>query len=284
MEMLLNGKEVAKKIKEDLKLEVDQIKEKGIIPKLAVVMVGNNEASKVYVKNKSKACDTIGVEFEEFLLEENTTEEELFELIDRLNEDKNINGILVQAPIPKHLDQNKAFRRIKPEKDVDGFNPINVGDLSIGNDCFISCTPYGVMKILEYYNIGLEGKNAVVLGRSNIVGKPMVQCLLSKNATVTVCHSRTQNIKEITKNADILIAAIGKAKFVTEDMVKEGAIVIDVGINRLDNGKICGDVDFEAVESKVKAITPVPGGVGPMTIAMLMNNLVKATKLQNNLD
>ncbi len=284
MEILLNGKEVAKKIKEDLKIEVDQIKEKGIIPKLAVVMVGNNEASKVYVKNKSKACDTIGVEFEEFLLDENTTEEELFELIDRLNEDKNINGILVQAPIPKHLDQNKAFRRIKPEKDVDGFNPINVGDLSIGNDCFISCTPYGVMKILEYYNIELEGKNAVVLGRSNIVGKPMVQCLLSKNATVTVCHSRTQNIKEITKNADILIAAIGKAKFVTEDMVKEGAIVIDVGINRLDNGKICGDVDFEAVENKVKAITPVPGGVGPMTIAMLMNNLVKATKLQNNLD
>ena len=284
MEMLLNGKEVAKKIKEDLKLEVDAIKEKGIIPKLAVVMVGNNEASKVYVKNKSKACDTIGVEFEEFLLEEDTTEEELFELIDRLNEDKNINGILVQAPIPKHLDQNKAFRRIKPEKDVDGFNPINVGDLSIGNDCFISCTPFGVMKILEYYNIELEGKNAVVLGRSNIVGKPMVQCLLSKNATVTVCHSRTQNIKEITKNADILIAAIGKAKFVTEDMVKEGAIVIDVGINRLDNGKICGDVDFEAVESKVKAITPVPGGVGPMTIAMLMNNLVKATKLQNGLN
>ena len=284
MEMLLNGKEVAKKIKEDLKLEVDQIKEKGIIPKLAVVMVGNNEASKVYVKNKSKACDTIGVAFEEFLLDENITEEELFKLIDRLNEDKNINGILVQAPIPKHLDQNKVFRRIKPEKDVDGFNPINVGDLSIGNDCFISCTPYGVMKILEYYNIELEGKNAVVLGRSNIVGKPMVQCLLSKNATVTVCHSRTQNIKEITKNADILIAAIGKAKFVTEDMVKEGAIVIDVGINRLDNGKICGDVDFETVESKVKAITPVPGGVGPMTIAMLMNNLVKATKLQNNLD
>ena len=284
MENLLNGKEVAKEIKSNLKLEVDKLKENGIIPKLAVIMVGNNEASKVYVKNKSKACDTIGVEFEEFLLEENTTEEELFELIDRLNEDKNINGILVQAPIPKHLDQNKAFRRIKPEKDVDGFNPINVGDLSIGNDCFISCTPYGVMKILEYYNIGLEGKNAVVLGRSNIVGKPMVQCLLSKNATVTVCHSRTQNIKEITKNADILIAAIGKAKFVTEDMVKEGAIVIDVGINRLDNGKICGDVDFEAVESKVKAITPVPGGVGPMTIAMLMNNLVKATKLQNNLD
>lgn len=284
MEMLLNGKEVAKKIKEDLKVEVDELKEKGINPKLAVIMVGNNEASKVYVKNKSKACNTIGVEFEEFLLEENISEKELFDLIDRLNDDNSINGILLQAPIPKHLDQNKAFRRIKPEKDVDGFNPINVGDLSIGNDCFISCTPYGVMKILEYYNIDLEGKNAVVLGRSNIVGKPMVQCLLSKNATVTICHSRTQNIKEITKNADILIAAIGKAKFVTEEMVKDGAIVIDVGINRLENGKICGDVDFTAVESKVKAITPVPGGVGPMTIAMLMSNLVKATKLQNNID
>ena len=284
MEMLLNGKEVSKKIKGDLKIVVDGLKEKEIFPKLAVIMVGNNEASKVYVKNKSKACNTIGVEFEEFLLEEDTTEQELFGLIDKLNDDDSINGILLQAPIPKHLDQNKAFRRIKPEKDVDGFNPINVGDLSIGNDCFISCTPYGVMKILEYYNIELEGKNAVVLGRSNIVGKPMVQCLLSKNATVTICHSRTKNIKEITKNADILIAAIGKAKFVTEDMVKEGAIVIDVGINRLDNGKICGDVDFDAVESKVRAITPVPGGVGPMTIAMLMNNLVKATKLQKNID
>ena len=284
MEMLLNGKEVSKKIKGDLKIVVDGLKEKKIFPKLAVIMVGNNEASKVYVKNKSKACNTIGVEFEEFLLEEDTTEQELFGLIDKLNDDDSINGILLQAPIPKHLDQNKAFRRIKPEKDVDGFNPINVGDLSIGNDCFISCTPYGVMKILEYYNIELEGKNAVVLGRSNIVGKPMVQCLLSKNATVTICHSRTKNIKEITKNADILIAAIGKAKFVTEDMVKEGAIVIDVGINRLDNGKICGDVDFDAVESKVRAITPVPGGVGPMTIAMLMNNLVKATKLQKNID
>lgn len=284
MEILLNGKEVSKKIKEDLKVEVDRLKSRGINPKLAVIMVGNNEASKVYVKNKSKACNTIGVEFEEFLLQEDISEQELFSLIDRLNEDDSVNGILLQAPIPKHLDQNKAFRRIKPEKDVDGFNPINVGDLSIGNDCFISCTPYGVMKILEYYNIELEGKNAVVLGRSNIVGKPMVQCLLSKNATVTVCHSRTQNIKEITKNADILIAAIGKPKFVTEDMVKDGAVVIDVGINRLDNGKICGDVDFENVESKVKAITPVPGGVGPMTIAMLVSNLVKATKLQNNID
>ena len=283
-EKILNGKLVAKEIKSSLKIEVDSLKEKVICPKLAVVMIGNNPASKVYVKNKSKACDKVGVEFEEFLLDENISEEELFELIDKLNSDKNINGILLQSPIPKHLDQNKAFRRISPEKDVDGFNPINVGDLSIGNDCFISCTPFGVMKILEYYNIDLEGKNAVVLGRSNIVGKPMVQCLLSKNATVTVCHSRTKNIKEITKNADILIAAIGKPKFVTADMVKDGAVIIDVGINRLENGKICGDVDFENVMPLVSKITPVPGGVGPMTIAMLMYNLVKATKLQNSIN
>lgn len=282
-EKILNGKEVSKKIKEDLKIEVDNLREKGIIPKLAVIMVGNNEASKVYVRNKSKACNKVGVEFEEFLLDENTSEKELFDLIDRLNEDKNINGILLQSPIPKHLDQNKAFRRISALKDVDGFNPINVGDLCIGNDCFISCTPFGVMKILEYYNIDIEGKNAVVLGRSNIVGKPMVQCLLSKNATVTVCHSKTKNLKEITSKADILIAAIGKSKYVTKDMVKENAVVIDVGINR-EEGKICGDVDFEDVFEKVSAITPVPGGVGPMTIAMLLYNLVKATKKQNNIE
>lgn len=280
---ILNGKEVSKKIKEDLKIEVDKLRKKGIVPKLAVIMVGNNEASKVYVRNKSKACDKVGVEFEEFLMEENTSEKELFDLIDKLNEDKSINGILLQSPIPKHLDQNKAFRRIDASKDVDGFNPINVGDLCIGNDCFISCTPFGVMKILEHYNIDIEGKNAVVLGRSNIVGKPMVQCLLSKNATVTVCHSRTKNLKEITSKADILIAAIGKSKYVTKDMVKEDAVVIDVGINR-DEGKICGDVDFENVFDKVSAITPVPGGVGPMTIAMLLYNLVKATKKQNNIE
>ncbi len=278
---ILNGKVVAKKIKEDLKLEVDELKIKGIFPKLAVIMIGNNPASKVYVKNKSKVCEKVGVGFEEFLLDENIEEKELFDLIDKLNLDKTINGILLQSPISKHLDQNKAFERILPEKDVDGFNPINVGNLSIGNDCFISCTPFGVMKILEYYNIELEGKNVVVLGRSNIVGKPMAQCLLSKNATVTICHSRTKNIKEITKNADILISAIGKPKFVTVDMVKKDSIVIDVGINRLDNGKICGDVDYENVLKVVSKITPVPGGVGPMTIAMLMYNLVKATKEQN---
>ena len=283
-EKILSGKLVSTKIKEDLKKEVDELKEKGIIPKLAVIMVGDNPASKVYVKNKSKACNLVGVEFEEFLLSENVEEKELFDLIDRLNEDDSINGILLQSPIPKNLDQNEAFKRIKPEKDVDGFNPINVGNLCIGNGCFISCTPFGVMKILEYYNIELEGKNAVVLGRSNIVGKPMVQCLLSKNATVTVCHSRTKNLQEITKNADILIAAIGKPKFVTKEFLKDGAIVIDVGINRQeDSKKICGDVDFDDCLSKVSKITPVPGGVGPMTIAMLLYNVVKATKEQNEI-
>lgn len=229
---ILDGKLVANSVKESLKLEVDELKKNGITPRLAVIMVGDDPASKVYVKNKSKACNQVGVEFEEFLLDENTSEKELFELIDKLNNDKTVNGILVQSPVPKQIDQNKAFERINPEKDVDGFNPINVGNLCIGNDCFISCTPFGVIKILEYYNIELEGKNVVVLGRSNIVGKPMFQCLLSKNATVTVCHSRTKNIKEITRNADIVISAIGKSKFVTEDFLKDGAIVIDVGINR----------------------------------------------------
>ena len=256
---ILSGKIVSTKIKDDLKIEVEKLKKKGITPKLAVIMVGDNPASKVYVKNKSKACSYVGVEYEEYLLDENTSEEELFKLIDRLNADKSVNGILLQSPVPKQIDQNKAFRRINEEKDVDGFNPINVGNLCIGNDGFISCTPFGVMKILEYYGIEIEGKNAVVLGRSNIVGKPMVQCLLSKNATVTVCHSRTKNLKEITKNADILIAAIGKPKYVTKDFLKDGAVVIDVGINRQDgSNKICGDVDFNDVISKVSKITPVP--------------------------
>ena len=280
-EKILDGKLVSNKIREDLNLEVDELKKKGITPKLAVIMVGDNPASKVYVRNKSKACEKVGVEFEEFLLDENTQESELFELIDKLNNDKSVNGILLQSPVPRQIDQNKAFRRISEIKDVDGFNPYNVGNLSIGNDCFISCTPFGVMKILEHYNIEIEGKNAVVIGRSNIVGKPMAQCLLSKNATVTICHSKTKNLKEITKNADILVAAIGKPKFITKDFVKEGAVVIDVGINRReDSNKICGDVDFNDVIEKVSKITPVPGGVGPMTISMLLYNLVKATKNQ----
>ncbi len=280
---LLKGKEVATKTKDELKIEVEKLKTQGINPKLAVIMVGDDSASQVYVRNKSKACDYIGVEFEEYLLPENTKQEELLNLIEELNNKKEINGILLQSPIPKHLDINEAFRKISPEKDVDGFHPVNVGKLVLGQDTFISCTPFGIMKILEDYNIDLEGKHAVVIGRSNIVGKPMSQCLLSKNATVTVCHSRTKDLPSITKQADILVAAIGKPCFVTEDMVKPGAVVIDVGINRMEDGKLKGDVDFEKVSPKASYITPVPGGVGPMTIAMLMTNLVKATKNQNGI-
>lgn len=276
--MIINGKELAQKIRGELKEEVKELREKGIVPKLAVIMVGDNKASEVYVRNKSKACDEVGIEFEEFLKDENTSQKELIELIDELNNREDIHGILLQSPIPKHLDIREAFNRIDYKKDVDGFHPINVGKLSIGENSFISCTPYGVIKMLEAYNIEIEGRHAVIIGRSNIVGKPLIQCLLNKNATVTVCHSRTQNIKEIAKQADILIAALGKPKFVTEDMVKQGAVVIDVGINRTEEGKLVGDVDFENVEKKASYITPVPGGVGPMTIAMLMNNVVKAAK------
>ena len=270
---IIDGKKLAKEIRENLKIKCDELKEKGINPKLAVIMVGEDKASKVYVRNKSKACDEIGIAFEEFLLDENITQKELIDLIQKLNKDKTIHGILLQSPIPKHLDINEAFRTIAPEKDVDGFNPVNVGKLSLNQDTFVSCTPYGIMKMFEAYNIDLEGKNLVLVGRSNIVGKPLIQCCLNKNATVTVCHSRTKNLKEHTKNADIVIAAIGKSKFITEDMIKDNAVVIDVGINR-------GDVDFENVSKKASYITPVPGGVGPMTIAMLMNNVIKAANNQ----
>lgn len=275
----MNGKELAKEIRGNLKIEVTELKKQGIIPKLAVIMVGDDKASQVYVRNKSKACDEIGIEYEEYLKDANTTQEELLNLIDELNEREDISGILLQSPIPKHLDIREAFNRIDYKKDVDGFNPVNVGKLAIGEDCFISCTPYGVVKLLEANNIEIEGKHVVILGRSNIVGRPLIQCMLNEHATVTVCHSRTQNLKEFTKQADILISAIGKAKFITEDMVKDGAVVIDVGINRNDEGKLVGDVDYENVEPKTSYITPVPGGVGPMTIAMLMNNVVKAAKI-----
>lgn len=278
MAVILNGKEVAKKTRENLKSKVEELKKKNIFPKLAVIMVGDDGASKIYVRNKSKACEELGIEYEEFLLDENTTQQQLLQLINKLNERKDVHGILLQSPVPKHLDINEAFRTISPEKDVDGFNPVNVGKLVLGQDTFISCTPFGIMKLLEEYNIETEGKNAVVIGRSNIVGKPMLQCLLNKHATVTICHSKTENLKEITKKADILVAAIGKAKFVTKDMVKPGAVVIDVGINRNEQGKVCGDVDFNEVEGIASYITPVPGGVGPMTVAMLMENIVKAAK------
>ena len=280
---LINGKALAKEIRTNLKNEVDELKKENIYPKLAVIMVGDDKASSVYVRNKSKACNEIGIEFEEYLKDSNTTQEELINLIKELNDRKDVNGILLQSPIPKGLDIREAFNTIDYRKDVDGFNPVNVGKLAIGEDSFISCTPYGVIKMLEKYDIPVEGKRAVIIGRSNIVGKPLIQCLLNKNATVTVCHSRTKNIKEITKEADIIVAALGKAKFVTEDMVKDGAVVIDVGINRNEEGKLVGDVDFENVSKKASYITPVPGGVGPMTIAMLMNNVVKAAEIQNNI-
>ena len=276
---LIDGKELAKKIRANLKIEVDKLKQKGIIPKLAVIMVGDDKASSVYVRNKSRACNEIGIEFEEFLKGQDTTQEELLSLIQELNKREDVHGILLQSPIPQHLDIREAFNLIDYKKDVDGFNPVNVGRLSIGEDAFISCTPHGVIRMLEEYNIPIEGKRAVIIGRSNIVGKPLIQCLLSKNATVTVCHSKTQNIGEITKEADVLIVALGRPKFVKEDMVKPGAVVIDVGINRNDEGKLVGDVDFENVAKKASYITPVPGGVGPMTIAMLMENVVKAAKM-----
>ena len=276
---IIDGKALAKKIRSELKEEVEELKKQGVHPKLAVIMVGDDKASAVYVRNKSKACNEIGIEYEEFLRDSSITQEELINLIKELNERKDIHGILLQSPIPDGLDIREAFNTIDYRKDVDGFNPINVGKLSIGEDCFVSCTPYGVVKMLEEYNIPTEGKRAVIVGRSNIVGKPLIQCLLNKNATVTVCHSRTKNIEAITREADILVAALGKPKFITADMVKDGAVVIDVGINRNEEGKLVGDVDFENVSKKASYITPVPGGVGPMTIAMLMYNVVKAAKL-----
>lgn len=283
MYQLIYGKLLAQKTREKLKKEVEDLKAINIVPKLAVILVGNDPASKVYVRNKSKACQEVGIEYEEILLDENTTMDKLLSIIKKLNDRKDINGILLQSPIPKGLNIQEAFNLIDYRKDVDGFNPINIGKLLTGQDCFISCTPFGIMKMFEEYNIDLTGKNAVVIGRSNIVGKPMAQCLLNKNATVTICHSKTKNIGKITKNADIIVSAVGKINMVTKEMVKPGAVVIDVGMNRNEEGKLVGDVDFENVSKVSSYITPVPGGVGPMTIAMLLNNVVKATKLQNNI-
>lgn len=277
---IIDGKKLAKQIRENLKIECEELKEKGINPKLAVIMVGDDKASKIYVKNKSKACNEIGIQYEEYLLDKNINQNELIELIEKLNNDKTVHGILLQSPVPDGLDINEAFRKISPEKDVDGFNPTNVGKLALNQDTFVSCTPYGIMRMFEAYNIDLEGKKVVIIGRSNIVGKPLMQCCLNKNATVTICHSKTKNVKEHVKDADVVISAIGKPEYVTADMVKDGAIVIDVGINRTEDGKIVGDVDFENVSKKASYITPVPGGVGPMTIAMLMNNVIKACNKQ----
>lgn len=280
MSRLIDGKVISAAVKERVGGEVAALKEKGITVGLAVIIVGDDPASKIYVANKKKACEALGIISEEYALPESTTERELLELIGRLNNEKRINGILCQLPLPPHLDEKLIINSISPEKDVDAFHPVNVGRIMIGDYDFVPCTPAGIMEMLKYENISPEGKSCVVIGRSNIVGKPMGMLLLHKNGTVTICHSKTRSLKEICLGADILVAAVGKAKFVTADMVKEGAVVIDVGMNRVD-GKLYGDVDFEAVKEKASAITPVPGGVGPMTIAMLMQNTLTAAKKQN---
>lgn len=276
MALLIDGKRISAEIKDETKAKVAELKEQGVEISLAVVQVGDNPASCVYVRNKKKACEYVGIKSVSHELPEETTEEELLNLIEELNNDDTINGILVQLPLPRHMDENKVIDAISPYKDVDGFHLMNVGALSTGQKGFVSCTPYGIIQLLKRSNIEIAGKHCVVIGRSNIVGKPMSILLLRENGTVTVVHSKTQNMKEITKQADILVVAIGKPKFVDDTFIKEGAVVIDVGINRDEDNKICGDVDFEKVEPKASAITPVPGGVGPMTIAMLMNNCLES--------
>ena len=276
MAQIIDGKKISAEIKDELKDKVKQLKEENVKVTLAVIQVGNDPASTVYVGNKKKACEYIGIESLAYELPETTTEEELLNLVSKLNQNQEVNGILVQLPLPRHIDEDKVIKSIDPKKDVDGFHPYNVGALSIGQPGFVSCTPAGVIQLLKRSNIDIEGKECVVLGRSNIVGKPMALLLLRENGTVTVCHSRTKDLKEVTKRADILVVAIGKPKYITKEYIKDGAVVIDVGIHRDENNKLCGDVDYNDVIDKVSAITPVPGGVGPMTIAMLMNNCVES--------
>ena len=281
MANIIDGKLVSAAVKERVAAEVKALNQKGISVCLAVILVGSDPASQIYVANKKKACEQLGIISKEYLLPETTTQDELLSLVKKLNADKTVNGILCQLPLPKGLDEKVVIEAIDPNKDVDAFHPVNVGRIMIGDYDFLPCTPAGVMEMLAYYNIDVCGKECVVIGRSNIVGKPMGMLLLHKNGTVTIAHSRTKNLSEVTRRADILVAAVGKAKFVTADMVKDGAVVIDVGMNRAD-GKLCGDVDFDAVSEKASYITPVPGGVGPMTIATLMQNTLTAAKRQNN--
>ena len=276
MSLRIDGKKISSDIKEELKEQVKQLKEEGVSVCLAVIQVGNDPASSVYVNNKKKACAYIGIESQAYELPEETTQEELLALIDRLNKDDHVNGILVQLPVPAHMDEKEIIQAISPAKDVDGFHPQSVGALSTGEPGFVSCTPAGVIQLLKRSGIEISGKNCVVVGRSNIVGKPMALLMLRENATVTIAHSKTKNLKELCQTADILIVAIGKPQFITADYVKEGAVVIDVGIHRDENNKLCGDVRYEEVAEKASAITPVPGGVGPMTIAMLMSNCVES--------
>lgn len=284
MAKIISGKEVSAQVKERVRLENERLKSKGIETGLAVVIVGNDPASKVYVNNKKKACETVGFKSFEYALPEETTQQELLDLVEVLNKDTKVNGILVQLPLPKHIDETAIINAISPNKDVDAFHPINVGKIMVGDYAFLPCTPAGVMELIKSTGVDICGKNCVVIGRSNIVGKPMAMLLLHSNGTVTICHSKTKNLRKICSQADILIASVGKPNFVTADMVKDNAIVIDVGINRLENGKLCGDVNFNEVEPKANYITPVPGGVGPMTIAMLMQNTLTASKIQNGID
>ncbi len=277
---LIDGKKVAERCKKNIE---ERIKRLNRTPGFAVIRIGEDEASKIYVRLKHKMSEELGINFTEYHLEENITQEDLISLIRKLNSDDEVDGILLQSPIPYHLNILEAFQTIAPEKDVDGFSPINVGKLVQRQECFAACTPTGVMTMLKEYNIPIEGKHAVVIGRSNIVGRPMAELLLNANATVTICHSKTQNLADIVKTADILVVAIGKPKFITADMIKEGAVVVDVGINRIpDSKKIVGDVDFENVKEKCSYITPVPGGVGPMTIMTLMDNVVTACERRKN--
>ena len=283
--LIIDGKKVSSEVKQSIKERTDALKEAyHITPGLAVVIVGDDPASRVYVNNKKKACEAVGFISEEYALPAETTQDELLALVDTLNTRENINGILVQLPLPRHLDDKAVIAAINPQKDVDAFHAVNVGKIMLGDYEFLPCTPAGVMEMLRSYQIPVEGKECVVIGRSNIVGKPMGMLLLHENGTVTICHSRTKNLAEVCRRADILVAAVGIPKFVKADMVKEGAVVIDVGMDRDENGKLCGDVDFEAVKDKCSFITPVPGGVGPMTIAMLMQNTLRACKLQNGIN
>ena len=278
MAEIISGKVVSQAKREELKNRVSALNEQGVQVGLAVIIVGNNSASRVYVNNKKKGCEEIGVNSYEYALPEETTQEELLKLIDELNNDSKVDGILCQLPLPSHIDEQAVINAINPRKDVDAFHPFNVGHIMIGDYTFLPCTPAGIMEMLKYYNISVAGKKCVVIGRSNIVGKPMAMLLLKENGTVEICHSRTENLKEETLSADILVAAVGKAYFVTADMVKEGAVVIDVGMNRNDEGKLCGDVLYDEVAEKASYITPVPGGVGPMTITMLLENTVRAAE------
>jgi methylenetetrahydrofolate dehydrogenase (NADP+)/methenyltetrahydrofolate cyclohydrolase len=283
MARIIDGKLVSQAVKDGVKEQVSLLNSKGVSVTLAVIIVGDDPASRIYVNNKKKACEATGIISREYALPADTSLEELLALIEKLNNDSEVNGILCQLPLPEGLDEKAVITAISPEKDVDAFNAVNTGHIMIGDYTFLPCTPAGITEMLDYYDIPVRGKHCVVIGRSNIVGKPMAMLLLKRDGTVTICHSKTENLADITRQADILVAAVGRAKFVSADMVKEGAVVIDVGMNRDADGKLCGDVDFEAVEKKASFITPVPGGVGPMTIATLMKNTVIAAKLQNGL-